>query len=138
VNQLFMIDTNTISYIVKGSSPAARAKLAGLATGEIACLSAITEAELAYGLSKSPKAERLRPAIEGLLAKLQILPWGREAAQVYGQLRARQEAAGKPLGNLDLLIAAHALASGAVLVTNDKSFAWVSGLVGIVSWATDR
>ena len=131
-----MIDTNTMSYIVKGSSPAARAKLAGLATGEIACLSAITEAKLAYGMAKSPKAETLRPAIEGLLAKLQILPWGREAAQVYGQLRARQEAAGKPLANL--LIAAHAIASAAVLVTNDKSFAQVSGLVGIVSWATDR
>ena len=71
-----MIDTNTVSYIVKGNSPASRAKLAGLQYDEIACISAITEAELQYGVAKSPNVKTLRPALEGFLAKIQILPWG--------------------------------------------------------------
>jgi tRNA(fMet)-specific endonuclease VapC len=54
----------------------------------------------------------------------------------YGQLRAKQEASGKTLGNLDLLIAAHAIAVGAVLVTNDKAFSSVADLPKIVNWAT--
>ena len=133
-----MIDINTVSYIVKGNSPASRAKLAGLQDDEIACISAITEAELQYGVAKSPKAETFRAALEGFLAKIQILPWGREEAQAYGRLRAKQEAVGKPLGNLDMLIAAHAVSVGAILVTNDKAFSHVADLPGILSWATDR
>ena len=133
-----MIDTNTVSCIVKGNSPASRAKLAGLLNDEIACISAITEAELQYGVAKSPKAKALRPALEGFLAKIQILPWGRDEACAYGWLRAKQEAAGKPLGNLDMLIAAHAVSVGAILVTNDKAFSHVCDLPGILSWATDR
>ena len=132
-----MMDTNTVSYIVKGKSPVARAKLAGLQDSEIGCISIITEAELQYGLAKSPHAHALRSSLEGFFAKIQILHWGREEGLAYGQLRARQEAAGKILGNLDLLIAAHAIAVGAVLVTNDKAFAQVAGLPGTVNWATD-
>ena len=132
-----MMDTNTVSYIVKGKSPVARAKLAGLQDSEIGCISIITEAELQHGLAKSPNAHALRSSLEGFFAKIQILHWGREEALAYGHLRARQEAAGKILGNLDLLIAAHAMAVGAVLVTNDKAFAQVAGLPGTVNWATD-
>jgi tRNA(fMet)-specific endonuclease VapC len=132
-----MLDTNTVSYIVKGKSPAARAKLAGLQDSEIGCISIITEAELQYRLAKSPNAAALRSPLEAFLAKIQILPWSREEALAYGQLRAKQEAAGKTLGNLDLLIAAHAIAVGAVLVTNDKAFSHVTGLPGTVNWATD-
>ena len=135
--QRYMIDTNTVSYIVKGKSPAARTKLAGLREGEIGCISIITEAELQYGLAKSLNAHSLRSALEGFFAKIQILPWGREEASAYGQLRAKQEAAGKTLGNLDLLIAAHAIALGATLVTNDKAFGHVDGLSNIVNWAND-
>jgi tRNA(fMet)-specific endonuclease VapC len=133
-----MIDTNTVSHIVKGNSPASRAKLAGLLFDEIACISAITEAELQFGVAKSPKAKTLRPALEGFLAKIQILPWGRDEAYAYGRLRAKQETAGKPLGNLDMLIAAHAVSVGAILVTNDKTFSHVTDLLGILNWATDR
>ena len=138
MSQRFMIDTNTVSYIVKGNSPASRAKLAGLRNDQIACISAITEAELQYGAAKSPNAKTLRPALEGFLAKIQILPWGRDEAHVYGRLRAKQEAAGKPLGNLDMLIAAHAVSVGAILVTNDKTFSHVADLSAILNWATDR
>jgi tRNA(fMet)-specific endonuclease VapC len=121
-----------------GNSQASRAKLAGLLNEEIACISAITEAELQYGVAKSPKAKTLRPALEGFLAKIEILPWERDEAYAYGRLRAKQEAAGKPVGNLDMLIAAHAVSVGAILVTNDKAFSHVADLPRILNWATDR
>lgn len=134
---VYLIDTNTVSHIVKGRSPAARARLAALREGEIACISSITEAEIRYGVAKIPDAHALRAAIEGFLARIRILPWGHEEAVAYGELRARLEAAGKTLGNMDMLIAAHAIAVGAVLVTNDKAFSHLRGLHSLVRWATD-
>jgi tRNA(fMet)-specific endonuclease VapC len=136
MSQRYMIDTNTVSYIVKGKSATSRANLANLRHGEIACISAITEAELQYGLAKMADATVLRSAVEGFFAKIQILPWGREEALAYGGLRARQETAGKLLGNLDMLIAAHAISVGAILISNDKAFSHVAALY-TVSWATD-
>jgi predicted nucleic acid-binding protein len=79
-----MIATSTVSYIMKGNSPASRAKLAGLQHDEIACIPAVTEAELQNGMAKSPNAKTFRPALEGFLAKIQILPWGRDEAHAYG------------------------------------------------------
>lgn len=68
--------------------------------------------------------------------KVQVLPWGREEAVVYGQLRTSQEGTGKSLGNLDYLIGAHAIATGATLVTGDKAFSQVADLT-TMNWATD-
>lgn len=132
-----MLDTNTVSYIVTGKSPIARAKLARLQSHEIACISIITEAEIRYGLARNPNAHALGSSLEGFFAKIQILAWSREEALAYGYLRAKQEASGKTLGNLDMLIAAHAIAVGAVLVTNDKAFSSVADLPKTVNWATD-
>ena len=133
----YTIDTNTVSYIVKGNSPAARARLARLQKGEAACISSITAAEIHFGLAKKPPSAALRAAIEGFLAKIAILPWGREEALVYGALRAKQEAAGKILGNMDMLIAAHAISVGARLVTHDTVFQQAEELSASVNWATD-
>ena len=131
-----MLDTNIVSDIVKGRSLAARAKLANLQRGEIACISVITEAELQYGLAKMPKATAIRSVVEAFISKIQVLPWGREEALTYGALRAKQEAAGKPLGNLDMLIAAHAISVGAILVTNDKRLLQLVDLPATVDWST--
>ncbi len=71
------------------------------------------------------------------LPKSKFFPGSREEAQRYGSLRAKQEAAGKPLGNLDMLIAAHAISVGAILVTNDRAFSNLPGLLATVKWATE-
>jgi tRNA(fMet)-specific endonuclease VapC len=134
---LYMLDTNMVSYIAKGHSQAARARMLSLAKDEIVCLSAITEAEIRFGLAKRPEAVALRERMEWFLAAIKILPWGSEEAKAYGALRAKLESAGKTLENMDLLIAAHALAQGAVLVTNDKAFAQVKELPATVNWAID-
>ena len=131
-----MLDTNTVSHIVKGWSQVARAKLTRLPPHESACISVVTEAELLYGLAKRPLAHELNTNIKAFLARIPILGWESEVAAVYGQLRAKQESLGKSIGSLDLLIAAHAISTGAVLVTNDKAFSQVQDLL-TTRWATD-
>ena len=133
----YMLDTNTVSYVAKGNSPASRARLETLGVGEAVCISSITEAELRYGLARRPAAQALRASVERLLHKLNILPWGSKEAAAYGMLRAKLEVAGIGLSQLDLQIAAHAVAVGAVLVTNDKAFRHVADLGKTVNWATD-
>ena len=137
VNKLYLIDTNTVSYIVRGTSPAARAHLIHLPENSIAAISVITEAEIHYGLAKAAQARALHSAMQGFLSRIRILAWGSQEAQTYGALRAALEASGKTLGNLDMLIAAQAISAGAILVTNDKTFRQVKALRGIVNWATD-
>ena len=122
---------------MRGRSKSARKKLAELGEGEIACISAITEAELQHGINKNPSATALRAAVGGFLGRIKVLPWGRPEAKAYGELRAEMEIRGKSLGNMDMLIAAHAFAVGAFLVSNDNAFRHVSGLRGSVVWAEE-
>jgi len=132
-----MLDTNTVSYIVKGKSPAARSRLSNLGADEAACISSLTEAELWYGLARIGSSDRRRNALRTFLDRLQVRAWSRDEAFAYGAFRARQEAAGKPLGPLDTQIAVHAIAVGAVLVSHDAAFQQAIGLVGLEDWATD-
>jgi len=134
----YLLDTNTVSYIAKGKPAAPRARLQALGKEDLACISSITEAEVRYGLAKRPEAHSLRRAMEDLMLKFSILPWGSREAAAYGELRARLEARGSTLSELDLMIAAHAIAIGAVLVTNDKALARIKDLRGTVNWATGR
>lgn len=134
---LYLLDTNTVSYIARGRSAEARVRLAKLKPDAIACISAVTEAEIRYGLAKAPQAHAVRAAMEGFLSRIRVLPWGRDEARAYGELRAKLESAGKSLGNLDMLIAAHAVAVGAVLVSSDRAFSHVDGLRGVENWASD-
>jgi tRNA(fMet)-specific endonuclease VapC len=137
MSRLWMLDTNTVSYIISGRSQAARARLYRLPANEIACISAITGGELWYGLERIGAGDRRRNALGLLLGKLKVLPWGSEEAEAYGIFRSRQEAVGRPLGPLDTEIAAHAIAAGAVLVSNDAAFKNAAGLPGLESWASD-
>ncbi len=75
--------------------------------------------------------------MDGFLASIRMLPWGRDEAEAYGRVRARLEKSGVSLGNMDMMIAAHAIVTGATLVTNDRAFAQVDELAAIANWATD-
>ncbi len=135
----YLLDTNTFSYIAKGSSPAARAVLLKLSRDPDAdlCISVITEAEVRLGMAKRSLSQAHRSAIEGLFANVHILQWGPDEARAYAQARANLEARGITVAAMDLLIAAQAIAAGAVLVTGDKFFAFIDGLETPVNWATD-
>lgn len=120
-----MLDTNVAGHIIRGPSPAVRDHL--LRAPDV-CISVVTEAEILFGLAKKPGAVGLRKGAEMFLAHIEVLSWTRATARAHGPLRARLEASGKPLGAIDTLIAAHALAEDATLVTADRAFDRVPGL----------
>jgi tRNA(fMet)-specific endonuclease VapC len=132
-----MLDTNTASYIVKNQSAHARQKLLEHSEEDDVCISAITEAEIRFGMAKRKLSMEKQAAIEQFLAKMDVLPWDSTVAKEYGTMRASQESIGKPLANMDMLIAAHAAAIGAVLVTHDGAFQNVQNLTATVDWADD-
>ena len=100
-------------------------------------LSAISEGEILYGLAKRPEAHQVAYFMHATLAGLLTLAWTSQAAIAYGVLRAANEAQGVSIGALDMLIAAHALAEDAILVTGDGAFARLHGGPNIENWADD-
>ncbi len=117
----YLLDTNTASYIIKGNVPAVRHRLVRVPMAQV-FISAVTEGELRYGLARRQGAARLQQIVEEFLLRVTVLPWDSEAAKQYGHLRADLERLGQPMGNLDMMIGSHALAVGAILVTNDRAF----------------
>ena len=126
----YLLDTNTVSYILKGNVPRVRERLIKVPMAQVA-ISVITEAELRFGVARRPEATRLKIAVEEFLLRVAVLPWDSEAAKRYAQIRAALESAGEPMGNLDMMIAAQALAAGVVLVTSDQVFRTVKGLKSV-------
>jgi len=116
----YLLDTNTASYVIKGNYPRVRERLLKVPMAEVG-ISVVTEAELRFGSVRKPEAARLH-AVEEFLLRVDVLPWTSDAARNYADIRAELEKAGEPIGNLDLMIAAHALATKAILVTHDRSF----------------
>ena len=126
----YMLDTNTVSHLVKGHALVAQHMVA-LPMADL-CISSITEAELLFGLAKRPTAKRLHLAVREFLRRVDVLPWDHASADRYGPARAELERRGKVIAPLDLLIGTHALSLGSVLVSNDKAFGMLAGLV--VDW----
>ena len=124
----YLLDTNIVSLALKGRSPRAVERLAGTPRARVG-VSVITEMELRFALEKHPAPQRLRPVVEAFLRGIPVLELPPTIARVYGRLRAALERAGRPIGPLDTIIAAHSVALGAVLVTNNKrEFGRVPGL----------
>jgi len=133
MESLFMLDTNTASYIIKGEPAIVRAYLQNVPMASV-CISAITEAELLRGVARKPEAKGLALAVKEFLLRVDVLPWDSNAAVAYAQLRTTCELDGKSLGTMDMLIAAHSTAVGAVLVTNDQAFYQVEHLLTLQNW----
>jgi len=138
-----MLDTNMVSYIARGRS---KRKRAGVwrSCRRRGCLHLDHHrGRVRYGLAKRPEATALAAIMEGVMSRLHILSWNREAAQAFGRLRARLAASVQTMGSTDMLIFAHAAAAGAVLVTNDKGLRVGAGSGPLdapqawVNWATD-
>jgi tRNA(fMet)-specific endonuclease VapC len=124
---LYMLDTNTVSHIIKNTMPHIHDHLEAVPMTSL-CISAITEAEIQYGLAKKPEAKTLHQLVKEFLQRVDVLPWDSEVAEHYGKFRAEIEKQGRSLSNLDLLIAAHASAVNATLVISDKAFSQVKSL----------
>ena len=114
------------SYVIKGHPPEVRQRLAALPMDNVV-VSVVTQAELLYGLARKGHPVAFANLIREFLLRVEVLPWDGEAATVYGDLRSSYAASGIALGALDVMIAAHAVAAKAILVTHDKAFSLVPG-----------
>lgn len=129
----FLLDTNICIYIIKKKPKQVIDHLQKNKPGDIG-ISTITLNELTYGAEKSQKKQQNRLALFQFLATLEILPYDAAAAEHYGRIRSELERAGKPIGALDLLIAAHARSANLTLVTNNvREFSRVSAL-NLANW----
>ncbi|MBL7222742.1 MAG: type II toxin-antitoxin system VapC family toxin [Candidatus Brocadiae bacterium] len=130
----FLLDTNICIYIIKRQPPRVLQRLCECDITDVG-ISSITLSELEFGVEKSTRPAQNRLALAQFVAPLEILPYGDRAAAAYGRIRAALESKGKPIGALDTLIAAHALALGATLVTNNtREFRRVPDLP-VENWA---
>ena len=129
-----MLDTNIMSDLIRNPQGRAAKRIARVGEDNI-CTSIIVAAELRYGCAKSG-SKRLRKAVEDLLGEINVLPFDVPADGEYAGIRSELEAAGKPIGSNDLLIAAHAYATGATIVTaNVEEFGRIRGLK-VANWVS--
>ncbi|MFC0610136.1 type II toxin-antitoxin system VapC family toxin [Rufibacter quisquiliarum] len=130
----YLLDTNICIYIIKKRPEIVLERFKELSLGSVG-ISAITLAELEFGIRKSSNPDRNLEALNQFLVPLDIKDFHYNATVEYGKIRANLEKAGTPIGPLDTLIAAHALSLNATLVTNnEKEFNRVTGLK-IENWA---
>lgn len=123
-----MLDTNICIYIIKQKPESVLQRFAAFPVGDLG-ISVMTLAELEYGASKSSEPARNHQALVQLASPLEIAVFDREAAAVYGKVRALLEKRGRPNGSMDLLIAAHGLSLDVRLATNNiEEFRRVPGL----------
>ena len=122
----FMLDTDTVSFALRGRGDVA-GRLLAHRPSEIS-ISSITLAELRYGADRR-RSRKLHPLIDAFIEAITVLPFDRAAADRFGTVAASLAGHGTPIGELDTLIAAHALAGRLTLVTNNtKHFERVAGL----------
>ena len=131
----YMLDTNIVAY-AKNNRPEVVFERMSRFGPEDLCVSAITLAELEYGVFNSSNPERNQLALTLFLANIEVVPFDDDAAVEYGRIRADLKRKGTPIGANDLLIAAHAKALGMTLVTNNtREFERVEGLM-LEDWAS--
>ena len=126
---MYLLDTNIVSYYLRRSSPQLEAQLDEALKNNTCVISAITRAELRFGQAYLALGDVRRQLIDSFLLRLPNLAWSTDAADQYGQIKAQLQRIGRPIGELDTQIAAHALAENLTLIThNTKHFEWIEGL----------
>ena len=130
---IYLLDTNIASHVIKGDLLMVRKRLASVPMQEVA-VSVVTQAELLYGVAKRGYPEGLTTRVREFLVRVTVLPWTSDVSVVYGNLRASCEAAGIVLAPLDMMIAAHAKALNATLVTRDRVFSLVPDGLQLEDW----
>ena len=123
----YLLDTNMVSDLIRRPRGPVRRRMQQVGVTAV-CTSIIVAAELRYGAAKQ-RSPRLTALIEGVLARMEVLPFEAPADDIYGRLRARLDETGRQIGANDLLIAAQALALGLIVVTdNEREFARIDDL----------
>jgi tRNA(fMet)-specific endonuclease VapC len=129
-----LVDTDIARYFIKGRHPAVDARFAKADPSRL-CISAVTQAELLYGLKALDQAHHLHLAAHRFLREIAILPWGSDAAEVHADIRHMLVSGGNPIGEMDMMIASHAIALEATLVTNNvRQYQRLSPRLSIEKW----
>ena len=130
----YLLDTNICIYVINRKPAAVLKKVLARQPGQIA-ISTITVAELEYGVARSRYPDHNLLALLEFLMPFTILDFDQKSAMEYGRIRSSQQSRGKPVGPMDLLLAAQARAHNLILVTNDeREFARIEGM-RIENWA---
>ena len=116
----YLLDTNICIYIIKKRPPRVFHKLTEIDISDVG-ISSITLSELEYGVEKSQFPERNRIGLLEFLSPVEIYGYDDSAAKEYGIIRAKLEKKGAIIGSLDMLIAAHAISLGLILITNNEN-----------------
>lgn len=125
----YLADTNILGYFSRNSSAVLQKRMLAALKNQGVAISAITRAEVRFGLALLAADDKRRGTIELLLNEFPVLPWTGEAADRYGEVAAHLQQTGQPIGEMDTQIAAHALVLGLPLVThNTRHFKRVPGL----------
>ena len=133
MSQRYMLDTNVVSHIMQGRDAELLARLAQLPVGQVV-MSSVTLAELEYGLHRKGQPVRLKNALTQVLLRMDVLPWDEQVATCYGKFCCALEAQGINLSDFDMMIAAHAVAVNATLVSRDKAFGQVAERLRLEVW----
>jgi len=130
----YMLDTNIVSYLAKGVSPALDERFRQCSPEDV-CISVITEAEQRYGFERLDPSHRIRRVVSDLMARIEIVPWDSTAAVMYAPIRRQLELQRQQIGEFDTMIAAHAMAIGTTLVTNNvRHFSRIPGKLQLENW----
>jgi len=125
---MYLLDTDTCSYLMKRTHPALIERVRAFRPGELK-VSVVTQYELEYGVRRSDRVEELGLVVAAFIGNVEVLPFDVPAARRAAQVRCELAAAGTMIGSYDLLIAGHTLVLGATLVTNNtQEFRRVPGL----------
>ena len=123
----YLLDTNILSDLVRNPQGRVMQRIRAVGEAQV-CTSIIVAAELRYGAAKK-ESPRLAAQLQAILDAIEVLPFDAPADTAYGQLRARLEVSGRPIGGNDLLIAAQTIALGYTIVTdNEREFARIQDL----------
>jgi tRNA(fMet)-specific endonuclease VapC len=131
---VYLLDTNIVSYYLRRSLVKLEARVMDALQSSTCAISVITRAELRFGQAYLALGDARSQLIDRFLLALPNIAWTTESADRYGQLKAKLQRGGKPIGELDTQIAAHAMTENLILVThNTKHFEHVEGLK-VVDW----
>jgi len=131
---LYLLDTDIARYIIKSKSAAIEKRLTAIRPAQLA-ISAVAQAELLYGLKRLPANHPLQATVNQFLRIIRVLAWEPEAADCYAEIRHQLVTTGQPIGEMDMMIAAHALALGATLVTNNMGhYERIQGPLLLENW----
>lgn len=129
----YLLDTNTVSGLIRKGPVQLAAKIATLETSSLA-ISVVTEAEILFGLERKPEATKLAADANQVLLRLRKLAWTSNTARAYATLRYAAERRGTNISAMDLLIASQAWEMRLILVTNDSGLHQLSDMLPVEDW----